>query len=211
MRQQSKARQDAITLGVLEAVEADDSCTQRKLASELGIAVGLVNIYLKRCVSKGLVKIKQVPARRYAYYLTPHGFAEKSRLSAEYLSWSLTLFRQARAGCAEALAEARRRQWTRVVLIGAGDLAEIARVCAVDCGVEIVAVVDAGRAGGRMGALPILERLAFVDRPFDGAIATDPGNLPATLEEASKELGAGRVLAVRLVRRPAHSKRVIAE
>ena len=75
-----------IVLGLLESVERDGAQSQRKLASDLGIALGLVNAYLKRCVKKGLVKIGQAPPRRYAYYLTPHGFAEKSRLTVEYLS-----------------------------------------------------------------------------------------------------------------------------
>jgi hypothetical protein len=73
-------------LGLLESVERDGAQSQRKLASDLGIALGLVNAYLKRCVKKGLLKIGQAPARRYAYYLTPHGFAEKSRLYASYLT-----------------------------------------------------------------------------------------------------------------------------
>ena len=76
---------DAIVLGVLDAVERNPSATQRSVARELGIALGLVNAYLNRCLSKGLIKIGQVPPRRYAYYLTPRGMSEKSRLTATYL------------------------------------------------------------------------------------------------------------------------------
>ncbi len=92
-----------IVLGLLELVERDGAQSQRKLASDLGIALGLVNAYLKRCVKKGLVKIAQAPARRYAYYLTPSGFAEKSRLTVEYLSSSFSFFRSAREDCANVL------------------------------------------------------------------------------------------------------------
>ena len=60
-----------ITLGLLEAVQADGALTQRSAASQLGIALGLTNAYLKRCVKKGLIKVKQVPPNRYSYYLTP--------------------------------------------------------------------------------------------------------------------------------------------
>src|ERR1700676_2162496 len=93
-----------IVLGLLESVERNGQQTQRRLASELGIALGLVNAYLKRCVKKGLVKVSEAPARRYAYYLTPQGFAEKSRLTIEYLTSSFSFFRQARADCARTLA-----------------------------------------------------------------------------------------------------------
>ena len=93
-----------IMLGLLESVERDGGQSQRRLAAELGIALGLVNAYLKRCIKKGLVKVSEAPARRYAYYLTPHGFAEKSRLTVEYLGFSFSFFRRARAECAEIFA-----------------------------------------------------------------------------------------------------------
>lgn len=86
-----------IMLGVLDAVEQDRVQSQRHLASELGIALGLANAYLKRCIGKGLVKVRQAPARRYAYYLTPQGFAEKSRLTVEYLSSSFGFFAKRRS------------------------------------------------------------------------------------------------------------------
>src|SRR4051812_31085604 len=92
-----------IVLGLLESVERDGAQSQRKLASELGIALGLVNAYLKRCVRKGLLKARAAPARRYAYYLTPQGFAEKSKLTVDYLTYSFSFFRQARADCAQVM------------------------------------------------------------------------------------------------------------
>jgi len=127
-----------IVLGLLESVERDGAQSQRKLASDLGIALGLVNAYLKRCVKKGLVKIGQAPARRYAYYLTPYGFAEKSRLTVEYLSSSFSFFRRARQDCSSVLIAAHAQGWNRVALIGVSDLAEIATICALEQGVTIV-------------------------------------------------------------------------
>ena len=75
----SDADADTITLGVLTAIEEDDRATQRAISEDLGIALGLTNAYLKRCVKKGFIKVRQIPANRYAYYLTPQGFAEKSQ------------------------------------------------------------------------------------------------------------------------------------
>ena len=43
-----------IMLGLLESVQRGEAHSQRRLASELGIALGLVNAYLKRCINKGL-------------------------------------------------------------------------------------------------------------------------------------------------------------
>ena len=44
-----------IILGLLESVERDGAQSQRRLATELGIALGLVNAYIKRCINKGPV------------------------------------------------------------------------------------------------------------------------------------------------------------
>ena len=80
---ESEAR---ITLGLLDAVQRDSAVSQRRLSRDLGIALGLTNAYLKRCVRKGLIKMAATPANRYAYYVTPKGFTEKSRLTAQYLA-----------------------------------------------------------------------------------------------------------------------------
>src|SRR5262249_35957806 len=135
---------DEIVLGVLDVVERDPSVTQRSVARELGIALGLANAYLRRCVRKGLIKVREVPRRRFAYYLTPQGFAEKSRLTATYLSDSFSLFRQARIQCADLFKLAAARGQRRLALLGHGDLAEIASLVARDYPVEIIGVIAAG-------------------------------------------------------------------
>src|SRR5580765_7536328 len=123
---------ERIVLGLLNSVEHDGDRSQRHMAAELGIALGLVNAYLKRCVKKGLVKVRDAPARRYAYYLTPHGFAEKSRLTVEYLSYSFSFFRQAKNDCSQLLRAAKAQGVTTVLLAGQSDLAEIATLCAME-------------------------------------------------------------------------------
>jgi hypothetical protein len=162
----------SVLLGLLAAVERDSAVTQRHLARELGIALGLANAYLRRCAKKGLIKMRQAPLNRYAYYLTPRGFAEKSRLAAEYLSISFDFFRRARRDCAMLLAAAAARGWRRVALIGAGELAEIAVLSAAESGVEILAVVDAGGARSCAGR-PVLSALSQVGAPLDAVIITD--------------------------------------
>src|SRR3981189_3504309 len=133
---------ERIVLGLLNSVEHDGDKSQRHIAAELGIALGLVNAYLKRCVKKGLVKVQDAPARRYAYYLTPHGFAEKSRLTVQYLSDSFSFFRLAKGDCARVFDAAKACGFSRLVLAGKSDLAEIAILCAVEAAVTIVAITD---------------------------------------------------------------------
>jgi DNA-binding MarR family transcriptional regulator len=182
-----------IVLGLLESVERDGAQSQRKLASDLGIALGLVNAYLKRCVKKGLVKIGQAPARRYAYYLTPHGFAEKSRLTVEYLSSSFSFFRRAREDCSSVLKAARARGWNRVALIGVSDLAEIATICALEQGITIVAVVDPKAKSDRFVGTPVVASIDAVSGNFDALVITDLQATRETVKAALSALEAERV------------------
>jgi len=183
-----------IVLGLLESVERDGAQSQRKLASDLGIALGLVNAYLKRCVKKGLLKIGQAPPRRYAYYLTPHGFAEKSRLTVEYLSSSFSFFRRAREDCSSVLKMARSRNWNRVALLGVSDLAEIATICALEQGVTIAAVVDAKCTSDRFVGTPVVPLLDAVPGGFDALVVTDLQATRESVQAVVDQLDADRVL-----------------
>jgi DNA-binding MarR family transcriptional regulator len=204
------AENPGIVLSVLTTVERDSAITQRQLARELGIALGLANAYLRRCVRKGLVKIRQVPLNRYAYYLTPQGFAEKSRLTAEYLAVSLDFFRRARTDCAALFGECEKTGWRRAALYGAGDLAEIAILSAAETTVALVCVIDSSGAGGRCAGLPIEPDLAAALRRagsagLDGIIVTDTRAPQASFEALRlaahrHSIAAARVVAPSLLR-----------
>ena len=147
-------REDALTLEILDVVQKQSDVSQRHLAQHLGVALGLANSYLKRCVRKGLIKITEAPANRYLYYLTPKGFAEKSRLTAQYLSYSFSFYRRASESCARVFGQCRVQGWRRLLLCGVSDLAEIATLRAGEQGVVIVGFYD-----------PRSERRLYLDRP----------------------------------------------
>jgi DNA-binding MarR family transcriptional regulator len=187
---------DAILLGVLDAVERDPAVTQRSVARELNIALGLANAYLRRCVRKGLIKVSQVPRRRYAYYLTPQGFAEKTRLTATYLSTSFSFFRKAREQCGALFQAAAKRGHRRLVLLGDGDLAEIANLVSRDNAVEIAGVVPAAiSVGAFRDAISPLGRV-------DGVVITALVDPRAAFDIAVAVLGAECVYAPALLRLP---------
>lgn len=197
---EDNAETSRIMLGLLDAVEQDRVQSQRHLASELGIALGLVNAYLKRCMKKGLVKARQAPARRYAYYLTPQGFAEKSRLTVEYLSHSFSFFRQAKTDCSNLFGCARLRGLNRVLLLGHSDLAEIAALCALEHGVGVVGLIDAETEIKQFIGAPVFKSLDTVELSFDAVLISDLKNARSTCEEAIERLGIERVLVPDLLR-----------
>lgn len=159
----NKQREESLTLEILEAIDEQSDVTQRHLASRMGVALGLANSYLKSCVRKGLVKIQHAPANRYLYYLTPKGFAEKSRLTAEYLSYSFTFYRKASDSCAELLQQCRRDGQAGIGLYGVSDLAEIAALQALSLGVQVACVCDPSGDCDEFLNLPLVRDPA--DRP----------------------------------------------
>jgi len=190
---------ERIVLGLLSSVENDGERSQRRIAAELGIALGLVNTYLKRCIKKGLVKVHDAPARRYAYYLTPQGFAEKSRLTVEYLSESFSFFRKAKSDCAAVFEQAKERGFGRLVLAGKSDLAEIAILCAVEAGVTVVAVVDPRSDDEHFVGVGVFKNYADVNATFDAVIVTDVTRAQTSFDAAVEACGVARVLAPALL------------
>ncbi|MSO89946.1 MAG: winged helix-turn-helix transcriptional regulator [Rhodospirillaceae bacterium] len=193
----SVANEVEITLGLLNAIERDSGLTQRTLANELGIALGLANAYLKRCAKKGLIKVAQVPANRYAYYLTPQGFAEKSRLTARYLAGSFNLFRHSRKQYDDLLAFCATRGWRRVAFAGVGDLAEIAILCATNHGIAVVGLLD-GQGGEKFHGLPVVNRLKDLGS-VDAVLVTDMEAPQAVFDALIQILPRERVLAPRML------------
>lgn len=190
----TKPSEARVMAGILGAIERDGSTSQRNLARELGVAVGLINAYVKRCTKKGLIKIRQVPASRYAYYLTPRGLAEKSRLTAEYFSSSLSFFRDARKSCGEATDEAISRGWKRVALLGAGDLAEITILCAFERGLEVAAVADPGHGRPAFVGVPVVASASEVADAVHGFILTSMVDGSKTLDATVSAYGDERVI-----------------
>jgi hypothetical protein len=182
-----------IMLGLLESVERDGEQTQRHLASELGVALGLVNAYIKRCVNKGLLKASEAPTRRYGYYLTPQGFTEKARLTVEYLAYSFSLFRKARSEYGEVISSAAGQGFSRIALAGVSDLAEIATICALEIGTEVVAVVDASSGKAKFVGIPVFASFDAVTGPFDAVVITALRDAGDMFQEASRRYGPERV------------------
>jgi len=127
-------------LRVLEAIAQGDRTTQRGLASQLGIAVGLVNLYVKRLGRKGYIKCVNVRPNRVRYLITPKGIAEKTRLTYEFMEYSLRVFREGRSHLKAILQPYVATLGTRIAIFGTGDAAELAYLCSRELGLEPVAI-----------------------------------------------------------------------
>ena len=151
-------------LQLLEAVEQNARVTQRTLATKLGIALGLTNIYIKRLVRKGCIKCVNVQSNRIAYLITPRGVAEKARLTYEFMQYSLHIYKEARRHLHVALRD-RAADSQRLAIYGKGEAAELAYLSLKELGVEPVAIFD--ETAGTFLGMAVHDVKDHASIPFD--------------------------------------------
>jgi DNA-binding MarR family transcriptional regulator len=127
---------------LMSELEKGEPISQREIAGRLGIALGLVNAYLKNLAAKGFVTVKAMPRNRFAYLLTPKGFAEKSRLAFQHLSNFNKLYRITRQDSLALFSRLREEGVKRVSFCGLDDLTEIAYLSLQEAGLELEQVMD---------------------------------------------------------------------
>lgn len=179
-------------IDLFSVLERGEAVTQLALSKDLSVSVGLINALLKRAAKRGLTKARAVPPGRWAYYLTPKGFAEKSKLVAAYLDNSLAFFRKARAEYVVLFERLRRAGVGGVALVGRGELAEIAILAAQEVGIEIVGILDSKSNGERLYGVRILRYPDEVDASI-AMVITDVRSPQATFDKVQGRYGARRI------------------
>ena len=130
------------SLQILDELSKNDSLTQRDLSSHLGIALGLVNSYIKNLVKKGFITVKAIPPKRYTYYLTPKGFSEKTRLTYHMLNDYTRVYREARKNLQQLFHDLQLSGMKKIVFAGADEIAEIAYISLQETSLELSGVVN---------------------------------------------------------------------
>jgi len=125
-------------LELLEALAEDPEARQVDLATRLGVAVGTVNWLLKRLATKGYIKVKRIGRWQWHYLVTPRGFAEKARLTQQYLQQSMHLYRDTRQEARRLLQELKERGYDKVGIEGdpKNDLVDVCRLTCLEEGIE---------------------------------------------------------------------------
>ena len=133
---------DNYDLEILNHIDDNPETTQADLATQLGVAVGSVNWYIKRLINKGYIKVTRMQRRRLRYLLTPQGFAEKSRLTKKYVQASLHWYRVTREDSQRLLAEVKSAGFNTVGIQADGDLAEIIYLTCLEAGIDVADPID---------------------------------------------------------------------
>jgi len=133
-------------LQLLEEVSKDSAISQRKLSTRLGVALGVTNACLKKMVKKGHIKVKGINHKRIAYYLTPEGFTEKTRLTYHFLQHTVTYYKNLKKNITSKLEEISKTGAKRILFYGAGEVMEVAYICLNETSLELIGIIDDSEA-----------------------------------------------------------------
>lgn len=187
--------EEYIVRRILTAIDNDAEISQRALSNEIGVAVGTVNWHIRRCVKRGLVKLKDAPVKRYLYYLTPQGFDEKARLTADFVRSSFLLFREGKRQCLAFFEGCDARGVKAVGLGGDGEMAEIAIMASRECGPVKLRVIEGRSDRDTCDGVPVVESLEAFAACSGGSypeaiLLTDLSNPRKAYETLREELRA---------------------
>src|SRR5262245_11644534 len=157
---------------LLSELDRDGGATQRTLALKLGVALGLTNLYLKRLASKGYIKITTIPRNRIRYLLTPQGFTEKSRLTNQYMQYSLSYYRDMRGRLKEMMMSLDGANGHRVAIYGTNELAELAYLSLREMNIDCVGFID-GNSLASFLSCPVVCPEGITRWQFDRVVIAD--------------------------------------
>jgi len=131
-----------ITLRILDEINRESSITQRTLSSNLNIALGLVNAYIKRLAQKGHIKITKGPMNRVKYALTRNGFTHRVSLTYNYMQSSINYFRNARQRIDNVYGQMIDEGVKNILIWGDGEIAELSYISLRGLPLRLVGIVD---------------------------------------------------------------------
>jgi DNA-binding MarR family transcriptional regulator len=170
-----------ITTKLLTKLSDNPETTQRDLATEMGISLGMVVSYLKNCVHKGYIRSKQVAPQRWVYFVTPKGFAEKSKMVAEYLQRSMSFYRDSRMQLDNLFLNCQNKGMKDIAMIGEGEMTEIALLVAKNYNLTL------------HPTLPKEESLTS----FDAVLITDIKNPQGVFDNLTSSIAEHKILSIK--------------
>lgn len=182
----TEARKNAdreVMVRLLNSLAENPEATQRDLATKLGISLGMMVSYMRSCTRKGYIRSTQVAPRRWAYFVTPKGFLEKSRMVSGYLSRALTFFRDTRLELEVLFRKCADSDIKNIAMVGVGDVSEVAFLVARGLDITLTVVSQTGN---------YIEKL----HSFDAVLVVDVQNPQGIFDALKDHIKEERLLSI---------------
>lgn len=122
---------------LLDEIAHDSLVTQASLSKRLGIAVGSVNWYIKRLITRGWVKVTHLDRTRLQYDLTTEGMKIFTQRAMSYARDSLQIYGDFRRKAKAVTEDLKRRGVDSVYLNGDDQIMDILRLTCLEAGLTI--------------------------------------------------------------------------
>ena len=171
-------------LVILSEVQLTPDTSQRKLAKNLGVSLGVTNLLLRNLARKGYIRIVKAGWRRWLYALTPAGFSRKIQLMAAYINRFLGHYQQIRSVLREEMGSLALHIESSVAIYGTGDFAELIYLGLKELGIEEVDIfVLENIPGRRFLGMPIRNVSVMQPEYYDRVIVGDLDNVKSDCAE----------------------------
>lgn len=130
---------------ILDLIEKDPNITQREMSKAIGIAVSMTNSYIDEYEQKGYIKRKYISTKTVEYFVTKNGEERRKLLNIWYFKSSQIVYQLAKDSIIIFLNQIIDRGFKKILLYGAGEVAEIMLQVMNDderIPIEVVAVID---------------------------------------------------------------------
>ena len=110
---------------LVNIIGAQITSNQRELSTHIKLSLGMTNMLLRRLVSKGYIRIRQLNKRKVEYILTPKGFSEKMRKSVKYTMKTIDSIGKIKQSLKDPLANVVQKGQRDFILVGTSDFASL--------------------------------------------------------------------------------------
>jgi len=160
---------------ILDLVEKNKDITQREISKTIGIAVSMVNDHLDTYVKQGFIKRKKHTTKTVEYLITKKGTERRKVLNIWYLKSSHSIYMQAKDNITTFLNQIIDKGFKKILLYGAGEVAEIILQVMNDDNtlpLQVVGVIDdnESKAGQVLVNLPIISLNDINQYDHDGIL-----------------------------------------
>jgi FlaA1/EpsC-like NDP-sugar epimerase len=130
---------------ILDLIEKNKDITQRMIADQIGVAVSMINAYVDQYQQKDYIKRKYISTKTVEYFVTKKGMERRKLLNIWYLKSSNEVYLSAKDNIINFLNQIINRGFKKILLYGAGEVAEIMLQVMNDDNhipLEVLAIVD---------------------------------------------------------------------
>lgn len=110
---------DVTTLqNIADTLKEEPMASQRVLAENAGMSIGLMNAVIKRFVERGWIMLTNVNLRKLSYAITPAGIAELTARSQTFAKRTFAIANKYNDTLCNAVSEAKKQGKNKLVLYG---------------------------------------------------------------------------------------------